>query len=55
MELKELNPALVWKNFYALTQIPRPSKKEDRAEEYLYEFGKFQEWRAAKGSFSRDI
>ena len=40
MELKELNPALVWKNFYALTQIPRPSKKEDRAAEYLYEFGK---------------
>ena len=40
MELKDLNPALVWKNFYALTQIPRPSKKEDRAAEYLYEFGK---------------
>ena len=40
MELKDLNPGLVWKNFHALTQIPRPSKKEGKAAEYLYEFGK---------------
>lgn len=40
MELKDLNPQLVWKNFYALTQIPRPSKKEGKAVEFLYEFGK---------------
>ena len=40
MELKDLNPELVWKNFYALTQIPRPSKKEGKAAEYLYDFGK---------------
>ena len=40
MELKDLNPGLVWKNFYALTQIPRPSKKEGKAAEYLYSFGK---------------
>ena len=40
MEIKELNPAIVWKNFYELTRIPRPSKKEAKAVEYLYNFGK---------------
>lgn len=40
MELKDLKPELVWKNFYALTRIPRPSKKEGKVAEYLYEFGK---------------
>lgn len=40
MTIKDLNPSLVWKNFYALTQIPRPSKKEGKAVEYLYQFGK---------------
>lgn len=40
MTIKELNPSLVWKNFYELTRIPRPSKKEAKAVEYLYEFGK---------------
>ncbi len=39
MTIKDLNPSLVWKNFYALTQIPRPSKKEAKAVEYLYNFG----------------
>lgn len=40
MTIKDLDPSLVWKNFYALTQIPRPSKKEAKAVGYLYEFGK---------------
>lgn len=40
MTIKDLNPQSVWKNFYALTQIPRPSKKEGKAVEFLYEFGK---------------
>ena len=40
MELKDLNPQLVWKNFYLLTQIPRPSKKEGKAVDFLYGFGK---------------
>lgn len=40
MTIKDLAPSLVWKNFYALTQIPRPSKKEAKAVEYLYQFGK---------------
>lgn len=39
MNIQDLNPKSVWKNFYALTQIPRPSKRESRAVEYLVEFG----------------
>ena len=40
MSIKELDPQIVWKNFYALTQIPRPSKKEALAVEYMYNWGK---------------
>lgn len=40
MTIKDLNPQIVWKNFYAMTQIPRPSKKEGKAVEFLYNFGK---------------
>ncbi|MGM9736718.1 MAG: aminoacyl-histidine dipeptidase [Candidatus Cryptobacteroides sp.] len=39
MTIKELDPQIVWRNFYALTRIPRPSKNEGKAAEYLYEFG----------------
>ncbi|MBQ8837710.1 MAG: aminoacyl-histidine dipeptidase [Bacteroidales bacterium] len=40
MTIKELDPQIVWKNFYELTQIPRPSKKEAQAVEYMYNWGK---------------
>ena len=40
MTIKDLNPKAVWGNFYELTRIPRPSKKEGKAVEYLYELGK---------------
>jgi dipeptidase D len=38
--IAELQPKEVWKHFYALTQIPRPSKKEQKAAEYILQFGK---------------
>ena len=38
--IAELQPTEVWKHFYELTQIPRPSKKEKKAAEYLLQFGK---------------
>lgn len=38
-EIKNLNPTAVWNHFYELTQIPRPSKHESRAIQYLKEFG----------------
>ncbi|PID90702.1 MAG: cytosol nonspecific dipeptidase [Bacteroidetes bacterium] len=39
-EIKKLQPAEVWENFYALTQIPRPSKHEQQGIEFLEKFGK---------------
>lgn len=38
--IAELAPQIVWKNFYELTKIPRPSKFEQAAAAYLYDFGK---------------
>ena len=39
MSIQDLEPKVVWKNFYALTQIPRPSKHEGKVIEYLYNWG----------------
>ncbi len=38
--IADLSPQIVWKNFYDLTQIPRPSKFEQEAAKYICEFGK---------------
>jgi dipeptidase D len=35
-----LEPVNLWKYFYELTQIPRPSKSEARVREYIVNFGK---------------
>jgi dipeptidase D len=35
----DLEPKEVWENFYALTQIPRPSKHEDKIQEFMVGFG----------------
>ena len=40
MNIQDLEPKVVWNNFYALTQIPRPSKHEAKVIEYLYNWGK---------------
>jgi dipeptidase D len=37
--IKDLKPNAVWQIFYDLTQIPRPSKKEKRAIDYVKKFG----------------
>lgn len=34
-----LKPAQVWKHFYSLTQVPRPSKKEEKIIEFMKNFG----------------
>ena len=39
-EILQLDPKALWKNFYSLTQIPRPSKHEDQIREFIYNFGK---------------
>ncbi|NLT51688.1 MAG: aminoacyl-histidine dipeptidase [Ignavibacteria bacterium] len=35
-----LLPKFVWERFYELTQIPRPSKKEEKVREYVRDFAK---------------
>ncbi|MFO8054412.1 MAG: aminoacyl-histidine dipeptidase [Bacteroidales bacterium] len=37
--LKGIEPASVWKHFESLTNIPRPSKKEQKAARFVKEFG----------------
>ncbi len=38
-DIQELLPKNVWKNFYSLTQIPRPSKKEEQVTAFTKAFG----------------
>ncbi len=40
MSIKNLKPEIVWNNFHELTKIPRPSKKEAKVADYLYNWGK---------------
>ena len=35
-----LKPEKMWKYFYEITQVPRPSKKEEKIIQYLVDFGK---------------
>lgn len=39
-DIISLEPKVIWKHFYSLTQIPRPSKHEDRIQEFMLDFGK---------------
>lgn len=45
--LKALQPALVWKHFAEMTQIPRPSSHEEKIRQYIIDFAKAQglEWK----------
>lgn len=38
MTIKDLEPSSIWGYFYDITQIPRPSKKEDKIRAYLLDF-----------------
>ena len=40
MSIRELEPKVIWENFYALTQIPHPSKKEEEIIAFMEKFGK---------------
>ena len=39
-EILNLEPKALWENFYSLTQIPRPSKHEEKIQEFMLKFGK---------------
>jgi len=38
MTIKDLEPSAIWGYFYDITQIPRPSKKEEKIRAYLLDF-----------------
>ena len=38
-EIFNLEPKQVWKHFYSLTQIPRPSKEEEKIQQFMVDFG----------------
>jgi len=38
MEIKDLKPAPIWDFFYQITQVPRPSKKEEKIVRFLLDF-----------------
>ena len=39
-EIKNLNPTCIWKNFDALTQVPRPSGHLEKVQQFLLDFAK---------------
>ena len=39
MEITQLEPHIIWKNFAALNAVPRPSKKEGKVIEFIKNFG----------------
>ncbi len=39
-EILNLEPKAIWKHFYSLTQIPRPSKHEDQIQDFMVAYGK---------------
>lgn len=39
-EIKNLKPECIWRNFYALTQVPRPSGHLEKVQQFLLDFAK---------------
>ena len=39
-EITKLNPECIWRNFYALTQVPRPSGHLEKVQQFLLDFAK---------------
>lgn len=39
MDITQIEPKIIWKNFAALNAIPRPSKKEEKVIAFMKEFG----------------
>ncbi len=38
-EIFNLEPKQIWQNFYSLTQVPRPSKNENKIQQFIVDFG----------------
>ena len=39
-EIQNLKPECIWRNFYKLTQVPRPSGHLEKIQQFLLDFGK---------------
>ena len=39
MDITQLEPQIIWKNFTALNSVPRPSKKEEKVIAFIKNFG----------------
>ena len=39
-DIQNLKPECIWRNFYKLTQVPRPSGHLEKIQQFLLEFGK---------------
>ena len=39
MDITQLEPQIIWKNFAALNSVPRPSKKEEKVIAFIKNFG----------------
>ena len=39
MKIEELAPRCVWKNFYELTKVPRPSGHLEKVQQFLFDYG----------------
>ena len=39
-EIQKLKPECIWRNFYKLTQVPRPSGHLEKIQQFLLDFGK---------------
>lgn len=39
MDITQIEPKIIWKNFAALNAVPRPSKKEEKVIEFMKNFG----------------
>lgn len=48
MTIRDLQPKIVWNYFHEITQIPRPSKKEEKIIAYLLDFAKEHDLDAKK-------
>ena len=39
-EIEKLQPTCIWRNFFALTQVPRPSGHVEKIQQFLLDFAK---------------
>lgn len=53
--IQELEPKTLWKNFYALTQVPRPSGHLDKIRQFLLDFAKENDFEAFTDSVGNVI